>query len=205
MGAIFVVEVRSNDFGSLQGSCPAPPQSATLLQPDEADAAGHVEVGVDEDLVEDGELAAEGRERQLRSNDVGDLCGLVVERGLASVRALAVIDVVGGELVARRKGVDAIGQVGGHADGASGSPDADREPVEQVVIELPSDEDGSAILVEECERHRRRELETPFAVKPQMPDGGRTLERPGELNLLARWRGRSTRRCRARTTSPESH
>ncbi len=76
---------RQGERGGVVAGLPADAQSARSLDADERDAARDVEVGVDEDLVEDGELAAERDERDLRRHDVRDLRRLVGEgRGRGS-------------------------------------------------------------------------------------------------------------------------
>ena len=51
-------------------------------------------------------------------------------------------------------------------------------------VEPRAHEDGPPVLVEQGERDRGRDLETSLTVETQVANGGRALERTGELDLL---------------------
>src|SRR5205814_25541 len=96
----------------------------------------------------------------------------------------ALVDVDGRARVARRHLVDLVGEVGRDADGAEAAPHADAEPVLDVVLETPAEQDRPAILAEELERRARRDLEPPLTIEPQVPHCRRARERTGQLDLL---------------------
>ena len=89
------------------------------------------------------------------------------------------------------------------ADGAVRAPDADAEPVGDVVVEPRAEEDRPPVLVEQRERDRRRELEAALAVEAQVPHRGGALERTRELELLRAGRARCRQRAQPPRRSPE--
>ena len=79
-----------------------------------------------------------------------------------------------------------IGEIG-RAEDARGAIRADAEPVGEVVLDAPSEEKRSGVLVEEREAERRSHFETPFAVEAETDDGLSSFlggKRAGELELL---------------------
>ena len=121
--------------------------SARSSTPTNADAAEDVEVGVDEQLLEDAELAAQRDERELRRRDpldVADLLGEVVR-----VRQAEDVDLVGLAL-GRRPRRSGRCRCCSEREAA---PGADAEPVGRVEHQLAADQHGARELV--LQRHRR--------------------------------------------------
>jgi hypothetical protein len=154
-----------------------------------------VEVGIDEELLEDGELAAEGHQGELGGEDPVDGAELGleiladVEGGEATPRLLVALAVVGVlvPVEAQVVGVlDLVGEAGGELDGAEAPPGADAEPVGDVVVEVGAHQDGALVLIEQGEGDHRGQLEAPLAVEPEVVHRGGTGEGTGDLNFLSR-------------------
>lgn len=154
-----------------------------------------MEVGVDEQLLEDGELAAEGDQGDLGGEDPVDGAELGlevltdVEGGEAAAGLLVRLGVVRvlDRVEAQGVGVlDLVGEARGLTHGTEATPGTDAEPVGDVVVEVGSDQHGALVLVEEREGDHRRELEAPLAVEAELADGGSTGEGAGDLNFLCR-------------------
>ena len=99
--------------------------------------------------------------------------------------------------------LDVIGEARGRLHRAVRAPHADGEPVGDVVVEAPADQDRPLVLVEQGERDDRGQLEPAGAVQPKLAHGGRAGQRAGELDFLrgcdaARWQ---TRRAAPRAPS----
>lgn len=181
-----------------------PPQSARSFTPMERDTTVDVEVGVDEELLEESELAAERAEGELRRRHPAELAGLVAE----GRRAGRGRKIDGGARVTRsRSVVDSVGEVGVQAErvGREAAEDADAEPVEQVVLQPTREEDRAlGTLVQQREATAERELRAAFTVQTLVTHGGLTDEGTGELDWACASEGAATTAPSA-IASPRMH
>ena len=108
-------------------------QSARSFRADERRSAEDVGVGVDEDFLEDGELASEGHQRDLRRDDGVDGAELVLERIADAGPREKIVDRDSrhrrGRVVVRFGGapvcrdlLDVVGETGRHMSGAACEP-----------------------------------------------------------------------------------
>jgi hypothetical protein len=164
-----------------------------------------VRVGVDEQLLEERELAAERHGGHLRHDHEGDAPDLIGKLRLGGRPGRAIAGLHGATCWSTRRNVARVrqgrlprnvswgdevrlvGEVRRRGD-ACGRVHADAEPVEDVVLRLAADEERLRVFVDEREAEGWRDLEPPFAVETHSDDRLATLgacERTGELDFLS--------------------
>ena len=139
----------------------------------------NVEVGVDEELLEESELAAEGAERDLRGRHPSHLSGLLLE-----LRPARAGEVDGRAAVTRRGRINLLREVGGEACRRESTEHANAEPVEDVVLEAAGNEGRALVLVEEREATTNGKLGATFAVETELAHRRCAGERARDLDLL---------------------
>src|SRR5690554_3428312 len=168
-------EIASVDVsGGLTIGCP---HIGALLNSKEDDTGLDIEIRIDEELLEEGELTAEGDEVDLRPRRPSDLPELLRE-----IRAAREREAVGAR--GRTELLDLARKLRREADAAIASPKPDAEPIEEVIVELSTDHQVSLEGIPKGDADMGDKHHAVLSVDPHMVNSGRASEGARDLDLL---------------------